>query len=372
MYIYIYRKVSVKSQKSRSVLLKEGGAFVYKNMEKYSDMLRRNTQESSPLTTFFSISKQDSILFWSFDSIKKSFEYTIAREPHMISDDRGGVISMDGIYIVAGGRNKNVKYYNMTMGDIIPRVELIGSLEHTESVSMCFEYDSREVICVDEGGESYIYNNNRIIRRLFYMNREDKYKSGTRTEGDLVLLGGKGKLTILDDSGELIKVHEYSSTNDVYGVSGVRGGSIALTADGNSGCFLHDLINPYTPITHLLLSNIDGGVWYVALVALKSNDAHFGVGGWDKYTTNKGFVAIYTLSQDNQNARRYRSMQNIMGETCCITTIKEVRIGVLLFGGNNACSQICLWNYATLWTDSDFYCWQDHTVDYIVDFVYII
>ena len=280
-------------------------------------------------------------------------------------------MSMDGVYIVAGGMDMNVKIYNMTLPNkSYPTLQLLNTIEHTNNVNLCFKFDHEDAICIDDSGSAYKYNFQTLRRKNFYSNTEERLVSGVRTEKDLVIIGSfTGKLIILDAIGNLIKLHEYESVKKINQIAGLRGGSMMLTVDGDSGCYLHDIRNPYSPISQQIIS---GGNWYIAVTSLTSNSADFAVGGWSKSTTNKGFASIYRLSDDNTKANLLKSIDHMESETCCISCIKEIKIGILVLGGNYACKFICLWHYSSLWSDSNIYCWDDLTIDYISDFIAII
>ena len=370
-YIYINRRASLESLKSNEYFFYYSSAYLQTQMQILSTDLTFNILQSKPLITFCSIFWNEGIFYWYFDEQSKSFKNIQLTEGLSNLEHRGGAISMEGIYIVAGGENMNVKIYNMAIpNQSYPSTQLLKVAEHTDYVNLCFKFDYEEVICIDDSGYAYKYKYKTLAKEIFYSNTEERIISGVRTEDGLVILGGnEGKLIILDAQGNLIKLYEYPSIRKVNQIAEVREGSLLLTADGDFGCYLHDMRDPYFPVSQQIFS---GGNWNMAITSLTSNSADFAIGGWRKSSTSKGFVSIYRLSDDNTQADLLRSLDNIEREGCCIYVIKEIKTGILIIGGNYACEEICLWNYANLWTDSDAYCWDDLTDDYISDFIAII
>ena len=86
---------------------------------------------------------------------------------------------------------------------------------------------------------------------------------------------------------------------------------------------------------------------YKAVIALESNLGDFAIRGKSS-NTNRGFVYIEHLVMDNQTITNLKYVDNIQGNGCYILDIKELKRGNIILGGENTCTEICLWNYAAI------------------------
>ena len=160
---------------------------------------------------------------------------------------------------------------------------------------------------------------------------------------------------------ELYNTLDYSGNggNNAYQIAEVRE-NILITADWFTAS-LHDSQNlgPSLKLTGI------GNYWTITV--LESNLGDFAIGG-KSLNTNLGFVYIEHLEVDNQTITNLKYVDNIQGTNCVIRTIKELKRGTIIFGGDSGCEEMCLWNYAAIPSQLPL-CWDDQTNGYIYDIV---
>ena len=247
---------------------------------------------------------------------------------------------------------------------IYENFNLLATHSHISTVYSCFLHNYENAICVDAAGYTKKYNFQTQQQSDFYYTGNDGLYSGIQIMDKLVILGklSGGKIYILDEYGNHINSHQYSSSSTVSEIAEVRR-NILLTVDKYS-VYLHDIYNPYNipPSVQLLT-----GDRYSSIVSLKSNEGDFAIGGkrinGGKF---KGYVDIYHLVI--YSAHRIKTKGAIEGEDCAISALVELRTRVIVFGCDSDCNVICLWNYA-VWPEQEPECWDDQTTYGIYDFI---
>ena len=183
-----------------------------------------------------------------------------------------------------------------------------------------------------------------------------------------IIAGGYNKLYILDaEDGNLKHTQHYSANGGVFveQMAVVRP-NILVTVDRFTAS-LHDIRNiqdiQNIPSSIKLLPNV--GAEYVSVIALESNPGDFAIGG-KASSTNLGSVYIYHLEYD-QTKTTLKYVDDIQGIGCRIFVIKELKRGTIIFGGDNLCTKMCLWNYADSPRQDS--CWDDQAGSTIFNIV---
>ena len=124
-----------------------------------------------------------------------------------------GAINLDGIAIIAGNNNQNVKIYNITKGSP-PTFNILATKIHTNHVYSCFLHNYENAICIDSAGYAMKYNLHTLLQSDFYYAGNEALYSGIQTRDKLVILGDLfgGKIYILDEYGNQIDIHLYPSS----------------------------------------------------------------------------------------------------------------------------------------------------------------
>ena len=323
----------------------------------------RNYALNSPiLLQFFTVTSNDGIYFWEYE--KESEEY---KSKQMIASakngsHRRGGINEEGIYVVAGYGN-NIKIYDMKYYNYPDhKIKLLQSSSHSYSVRECFFKNSVSAMCCDLNGYINEYNLSNlhsvptptIFNKITALNT---LHSCMKTKNKkYIVAGGAKKLYILDaEDGTLTNTLHYSNGgNFVQQIAEVRP-NILVTADYNSAS-LHDIRDIQNIQNSIKLPDIG---FYHSVIALESNPGDFAIGG-EATSTHRGFVYIKHLDEDNQTINTLKYIRNIQGNDCDIFAIKELKRGTIIFGGDNDCTKICLWNYAAI-PHQDPLCLDDQT-----------
>ena len=344
---------------SENIILRNSWKLLHAQTNYYFNQVQYLIQENTALEKLCSITQNDGIYCWR----REGNDYISSHVVDAGSQHNKGVVSVDGILIMAGYIANNVKIYNITK-DTPPTFNLLSTHPHTNYILSCFLHNYENAICSDWAGYSKKYNLHTLQQSDFYYSGGKGIYSGIQTMDKLVILGGldEGKIYILDEYGNQINTHSFSSIASIFEITEVRR-NILLTANAGSGCYLHNIQDPYNipDSIHLIT-----GDRYSTVISLKSNEGDFAIGGWRNSGDKKGFVDIYHLFEDYT----LMSIKTYIIETinCDIYTIKELRTKIIVFGGDSDCEVICLWNYAA-WPEQDPVCWNDKTADYIIDFI---
>ena len=319
---------------------------------------------------FFTVTYTDGIFLWEY--AKESEEY---KSNQMIAngyseDHRRGEMNEEGIYVAAGYDNKNVKIYDMKYNNYPDhKIKLLSTFSHSDWVSECFFKNPVSAICCDFDGyiKEYDLSNPHSMPTptIFNTTNLSELRSCMETKDKkYIIAGGDKKLYILDaEAGTLIYILLYSANGGWYvqQIAEVRP-NILVTVDVYTAS-LHDIRDIQNIPTSIKLPDIGD---YYSVIALESNPGDFAIGGKTS-STLLGFVYIHHLEEDNQIITTLKYVDNIQGSYCDIFVIKELKRGSIIFGGDNACAEMCLWNYAAN-PHQDPLCWDDQTgISDIVD-----
>ena len=90
---------------------------------------------------------------------------------------------------------------------------------------------------------------------------------------------------------------------------------------------------------------------YFTIEVLSGNTGYIALGGLNNPfgVTLYGYVELFHLDENNANLSPISDTRWFMKDvTCYIYIIREIQIGVLIFGGSSGCADICTWEYATI------------------------
>ena len=308
---------------------------------------------------FFAVTRNDGIYFWEYEEISEEYNHLQMISSAQSGQHRRGKMNEEGIYISAGyGRNVKIydmKYYNYPEN----KIQLLHSFSHSGNVQECFFKNSVSAICCDSGGYIKEYDlsnpNSMPTPQIFNKTSLDPLSSCMQTKDKKkIIAGGENKLYILyAEDGTLQNTLDYSANGGSadYQIAEIRE-NILITADLYTAS-LHDSQNLGPS---LKLTDIGD---YRTVIALESNLGDFAIGGWSS-STNLGFVYIEHLEEDNQTITNLKYVDNIQGNGCTIMSIKELKRGTILLGGDSDCEEMCLWDYAAIPSQLPL-CWDDQT-----------
>ena len=276
-----------------------------------------------------------------------------------------GALLRENILVMGGSidNGNGIKIYKIEAKT--HSLTLISTYKTSGYVKSCFPHIyKKSAICLEYSGIAMKYSEVAEIEELYIDTKVgENFVSGICTMDNIIIIGGNlGWLHMLGESGEILNIYQYPSRYSVNQIAEIRRG-ILLTTDGNNGCFLHNIRNPYAPISTNLFKELDEH--YLSISVLQRGEGHFALGGGGR--DDYGFLDIYHLKGNNLEVDLVRKKEEIQGKGCWINVIREITIGVLVFGGGYNCEVICMWKYADYWPLALPICWGVHTSDGITD-----
>ena len=341
--------------------MKNSAEYFYQLTEYFYNSYKHYLYISTSFTEFITVTENEGIYYHKYDHITKTFSAKNVTGP---TKHRKGGMNINGIYIVAGYSNYNIKIYdmnNLKKYPPTPTIKLLKTTTPSYIVYQCFLQNYKNAFCTNPAGFVYKYNLETLEESIFYYEKDSPFTTGIESwSGDIIVIS-PGKISILSSGGVLINSHEYVALPAITSIAEITPG-IFLSADGNYGCFWHNLSDPYNiPVSTRYLYHTD--YFYASVISLHSYPGSFAYGGVK--SDQKGFIGIQYYFGTIERL-------NLGKVGCSITVIKEIKSGVLLYGGNQHC-KICIWKYAYYYQDHplyhDPYCFNSPVSDNISDFI---
>ena len=366
--IYILElEKSIKNRKNALYQMQNSAElFYFKQLLKsalllyFKEWLRKYALISQLSLQFFTTTWSDGMHLWEYDEISEEYNSQQMISNEQSGEHRRGEINEEGIYVVAGYRSKNMKIYDMKFYNYPEhKIQLLDSFSHSSDVYECFYKNLGCAICCDLDGyiKEYDLNNPLSVPPPTVFNKTAlrNLRSCMQTKDkNYIIAGSSFKLYILDaEDGTLLNTIDYSANGGYYAwqIAEIRP-NILVTADFSTGS-VHDIRNIQNIPISIKLPNDIG--YYYSVISLGNNSGDFAIGGKSSIT-NLGFVYIQHLEEDNKTISTLKYVEDIQGRYCSIYAIKELKRGIIIFGGDSACTEICIWNYAA----KHFVCWQIH------------
>ena len=279
---------------------------------------------------------------------------------------RRGEMNEEGIYVLGGGGSLKVQIYDMKYYNYPDKkIQLLNSFSDSNSVSVseCIFTNSVSVLCCDRGGyiKEYDLSNPHSIPPPTVFNKtalSDLQSLIQTKDKKYIIAGGKYIFYILDAKDGTLKNTHSTGKGWSMQIAEIRPNILAIASW--IGTYEYD-IKDIQNITPLPSGQYYGG--HYTVIALNSNLGDFAVGG--NYLS-RGFVYIHHLEEDNRTITFIKKIDNIPGDECFIRIIRELKKGVILFGGDSSCTQMCLWKYMAI-PSQEPQCWEDQTTGYIWD-----
>ena len=356
---------SIKNTKNELYLMQSSAQLFY-----FKQWYRNHALTSPIPLQFFAVTKDDGIYFWEYDEVSEEYNHLQMITLELSGEHKRGEMTEEGIYVSAGLGSLNVKIYDMKYYNYPEnKIQLLDSFSYSNFVHECFLKNSVSAICCDVDGyiKEYDLSNPNSIPTPQEFNKTalDRLFSCMQTKDKKQIIArGENKLYILDaEDGTLQNTLDYSANggNRVFQIAEVRE-NILITADD----YAASLHNSQNMGPSLKLTDI--GVYYTVIV-LESNFGDFAIEGRVDIT-RLGFVYIDHLKVNNQTITNLKYVDNIQGNFCIISAIKELKRGTItiIFGGDSNCEDIYLWNYAAIPNQLPL-CWDDQTDSSIYDIV---
>ena len=303
------------------------------------------------IESFVSAEYEGGITLWEVDDpLNISSTYSPIHSYNENRHHMRGVVDKNNIYIVAGGLEKKVYFYDLNS----PVLESTQTPNFSDQVFECFLKNSSRAICCDIAGKLSEIELDHPMHFSFPVlpfaddsasTHNDNFRSCMMTSNGYILAGGNARTYIYDSAGNYINKFTTAPGGPVYQIAEIRP-NILITAESGRA-FIHDISNT-AAIASMVMSQ-DYGT-YQAVISLSSNLGDFALGG-------RNFIKIQHLEADNVSVNLLREKLNMPGNgNCTIRVIKETKKGVILFGGYS-CQEICIWYYEI----NEFpVCWDAH------------
>ena len=124
--------------------------------------------------------------------------------------------------------------------------------------------------------------------------------------------------------------------------------NIIVTAEGYY-VYSHNINNSSNTIIHKLRDKASTKTRYYTIEVLSGKTGNIALGGYyNPSGTIYGYVELFHLDENNGNLSPISGKRWVRDAGCSILIIREIQIGVLMFGGIISCADICTWQYATI------------------------
>ena len=311
-----------------------------------------DAQNPDPLLGFITLdSTNDEFKEYKSTDGGNSYQSTGSSMKTFGGEPRRGERNSQGIYVHPDSLSPNIAFYNLSHFGISPVKRSQSGTNGWKS--NCAFMDDNTAICAARGtGDIYKYDLNKDYLQLKIASNNPT-SSGFRgllvTRNKQILATYYGCIYIYTSSGTYIKKSDNSQTSwSMYQMKEVRS-NIIVTAE-QSYVYSHNINNPSNTIIHKLLDNADTQTKYLTIEVLSGNTGDIALGGYTKPSgTNYGYVELFHLDENNANLSPISHKRWVMMDNSCyIDIIREIQIGVLIFGGNINCADICTWEYAII------------------------
>ena len=332
-----------------------------KMLEKEREIINENRDikfSRYMVDSFFSISEYGGLTLWKAEnpglqsSIYKPIRSYYSAHRHM-----RGVLHPSGLYIVSGLSDNQVYFYDLK-GDMTSYVKM----QLTNQVLECFLKNTTTAICCDKSGYLTEFDLNASMHltypasTLVYNSSDTEcFHSCTQLSNGYIVAGGKDTY-IYDSSGNYLGNSPTVLNDKIMQIAEIRPNIIITTE--NQKAIIHDISTPAACINSTLLPDIGD---YFSVISLSSNVGDFAIGG-------KRFIKILHLESDNTTIISLREKLDLPHNiNCAIYAIKEIKSGIILFGGKGTvCTEMCIWYYEIT---AQPVCWPDNSAFSIYDFI---
>ena len=164
------------------------------------------------------------------------------------------------------------------------------------------------------------------------------------TNDKKILASSDGCIYIYASNGIYLGKSDSSTSIDMYQMKELRP-NIIVTVE-YLYVHLHDISDPENPTVQKLLDYADTQMLYLTIELLSVGTGDFALGGQSHYTVNDGYVELFHLDEDNITLQPIPNKRWMRDNDCNIYIIREIQVGVLIFGGLSNCIDICTWEYA--------------------------
>ena len=260
-----------------------------------------------------------------------------------------GERNSQGIYVHPDYYSPDIAFYDLSHFGTSP-VTRSQSGTHGWGGNCAFMDDNTAICATYDTGDIYKYDltNNYLQLKIASNNPSgDGFRVLLVTRDKQILAARKGCIYMYTSSGTYInKSDNYQPIWPMYQMKEVRSNIIVTAEKGH--VYSHNIKNPSNTIIHKLFDQLDTQTKYLTIEVLSGNTGDIALGGFTWLSgTSFGYVELFHLDENNANLSPISDKRWIMMIGYCeIFIIREIQIGVLIFGGN--VEYICTWEYAAI------------------------
>ena len=255
-----------------------------------------------------------------------------------------------GIYVLSDRDSKDIGFYDLSSFGAPP---VIQSQPVTGSAGSCGFIDENTALCATQypDGDIYKYDVTNNYEQLKIADNNPSflgfYNLLVTKDKKHILATCFGCMYIYTSSGDYLGYSNNSQeVFSVYQMKEIRGNIIVSVEDYS--VYSRNINNPVDPTIHKLLDYVDTHTWYQTIEGLEWNTGDMAIGGYDNSSgTEYGYVQLFHLNEDNATLYPIPNKRWVgIHASCHIQIIREIQIGVIIFGGDTNCPDICTWQYA--------------------------
>ena len=310
-----------------------------------------DAQNPAPLLGFITLnSRNDEFKKYKSTDGGNSYQSTGSSMKTFDRNPCRGERNSKGIYVHPDHNSPDIAFYDLSHFGTSP-VTRTQSGTYGWRGNCAFMDDNTAICATKSTGDIYKYDLTNDYLQLKIANNNPS-GSGFRvllvTREKQILAAYKGCIYIYTSSGTYINKSDNSQTSDfMYQMKEVRSNIIVTTEE--SYVYSHNINNPSNTIIHKLLDRVDIQIVYLTIEVLSGNTGDIALGGYT-YTSEiyYGYVELFHLDENNANISPISDKRWVVDISCSIIIIREIQIGVLIFGGGDGCEDICTWEYATI------------------------
>ena len=267
-----------------------------------------------------------------------------------------GERNSQGIYVHSDYDSPDIAFYDLSHFGTSPVTRSQSGTSGWRG-NCAFMDDNTAICAARDTGDIYKYDlTNDYLQLKIASNNPSRngFQALLVTREKQILAAYGGCIYIYTSSGTYINKSDNSKTYDMYQMKEVRS-NIIVTAE-QYYVYSHNINNPSNTIIHKLLGDIDTLTTYLTIEVLSGNTGDIALGGYINPSETEfyiGYVELFHLDECNANLSPISHKRWILkGEETpkIIYIIREIQIGVLMFGGivRGLGTEICSWEYATI------------------------
>ena len=309
--------------------------------------------DPDPLLGFITVDSTNAAFReYIWNSTENSYEYSESSMSIFGGLPVRGEMNNRRIYVLPDHNSSNIGFYDLSSFGTSPVIK--SQSGHGGFWGACGFMDEDTVVCATNNtGDIYKYNITNNYEQVRIANNNP---SGVGFVSVLVTKDKKhilaalaGCIYIYNSSGAYIGYSDNSQTHNYHMLQMKEIRSNIILAADYEYVYSHDISNIGNIIIHKLLDYYNTKTRYSTIEVLEGNKGNIAIGGdYNSSGTKYCYVELFHLDEDNSTLLPISNKRWVGDTGCSITIIREIQTGVIMFGGEYYCTDICTWEYAVL------------------------